>query len=152
MIRKALTTLSMLVLATLALITFRPSESHVEPVFTPTPSASPTLPACAAEDGAGQALCYWDGATMGNGKGRAIISGDCAPEYVGGETASAECVATHTMPSTKRTNADGSVVTIPNGADLVAECNDINNQIIQGIAKTEEGWSLIECYKAQRDS
>lgn len=52
--------------------------------------ASPTneftpLPACAVEDGNGVALCTWDG----------VVSGDCAPDYVGSFEVSKECVALH---------------------------------------------------------
>lgn len=43
------------------------------------------LPECSVEDGNGVALCTWDG----------VISGDCAPDYVGGFDISKECVVKH---------------------------------------------------------
>jgi hypothetical protein len=51
---------------------------------SPTSEGSP-LPACSVEDGNGVALCIWDG----------VVSGDCAPDYVGGFDVSRECVAMH---------------------------------------------------------
>lgn len=50
----------------------------------PTTPDAP-LPACVVEDGNGMPLCTWDG----------VISGDCAPDYVGGFEISKECVALH---------------------------------------------------------
>lgn len=43
------------------------------------------LPPCAEEDGFGVAVCQWDG----------VVSGDCAPEYVGGILESALCIQKH---------------------------------------------------------
>lgn len=48
-------------------------------------AAEAPLPACQSEDGFGVPLCVWDG----------IISGDCAPEFVGGFEISKKCVVLH---------------------------------------------------------
>lgn len=49
------------------------------------PRESAPLPACADEDGFGVSLCVWDG----------VISGDCAPDYVGGFEVSQQCMTLH---------------------------------------------------------
>lgn len=51
---------------------------------SPAKDGSP-LPVCSEEDGYGVSLCVWDG----------IVSGDCAPEFVGGFDISKECVVLH---------------------------------------------------------
>lgn len=123
-----------------------PAQTDAKPLILPTPTATtPSLPACLTENGEGQALCYWD----------AQLSGDCAPDYVGGDEASTECITTHKQPSITRKNADGSTVTIPNGADLIAECLDIEREAKHDKGMREQlnkdGWNLTECFKAQRD-
>lgn len=95
------------------------------------------LPPCEDEDGWGMALCTFDG----------IISGDCAPEYVGSEAISQQCVNLFSRPSQEIDNGDGSSHTEPNGADLVGECVEINNTISDDMAK-QEGWNIGECIKA----
>lgn len=44
------------------------------------PDVTPQLAACATEDGAGMALCWWDAHTRGNGRGTSVVSGDCAED------------------------------------------------------------------------
>lgn len=154
MIRKAITTASLLIAAILALAWLTPSQSHTEPVFTPAPSATPSLPSCLTEDGAGMALCTWDAQTQGNGQGASVISGDCAPAVMDGDTeaqrdaASVACRKLHVQPSTETTYADGTVATWPNGADLVAECAD-ENRGMTNEEKAENGFTLIGCFMAQ---
>lgn len=144
--RAAITVPLLIALAVLALA-FSPAESHTEPIILPTPSATPTYPACTVEDGSGQALCTWDAHTMGNGQGTSVVSGDCAPAIMG-KDASAECVLTHKQPSATETY-QGAVTEWPSGPDLVAECMDEDKGMtIQ--EKKENGFSLIECFKAQR--
>lgn len=147
MFRKAITTVSLIIAAIVALAWLTPAESNAPAVFIPAPSATPTYPACLTEDGAGQALCYWDAQSQGNGQGTSVLSGDCAPDIMG-EAASAECVMTHAQPSVTETY-QGAVTEWPNGADLVAECID-ENRGMTNAEKAENGFSLIECFKAQR--
>lgn len=52
------------------------------------------LPTCLTEAGEGQALCVWESGLQGNGKGKRIISGDCAADYVGQDQV-ALCVKAH---------------------------------------------------------
>jgi len=125
------------ILALLALAVFLPAESPATaPVFT-APSAAPTYPACVEEDGYGMALCMWDG----------VLSGDCAPAYVGGYEVSALCVNIHAMPSSEH-EYQGATITVPNGADLVGECVQEWNTIDPEVAKAE-GFTLENCFKAQ---
>lgn len=53
--------------------------------FLAAPGAADSLPRCAVEDGAGVAFCSWDG----------VVSGDCAPDFVGGIDTSAICIQKH---------------------------------------------------------
>lgn len=147
MIRKAATSALLILSAIIAYAFLATPESNGTAVFTPSPMATPTYPACIAEDGAGMALCTWDAHTMGNGQGTSVISGDCAPAIMG-EAASAECVITHKQPSMTETY-QGAITEWPSGPDLVAECIDENNGMNES-EKAENGFSLIECFKAQR--
>lgn len=56
------------------------AKANASPVRPDAP-----LPVCETEDGFGTALCIFDG----------IVSGDCAPEYVGGFDVSKKCVVLH---------------------------------------------------------
>lgn len=56
------------------------TKANASPVKPETP-----LPVCSNEDGYGIALCTFDG----------VVSGDCAPDYVGGFDVSQQCVALH---------------------------------------------------------
>lgn len=146
--RKAVSSLLLLVATAFTLAWFTPSQSHTEPVFTPTPTVSPTLPACVEEDGSGQALCYWDAQVQGNGLGTSVVSGDCAPDVVGGDKVSALCVKAYARKSHTITNDDGSMNTIPNGADLVRECGEYNSEMTYS-EKLENGWTMENCIEAQ---
>lgn len=55
------------------------------------------LPLCATEAGEGQALCVWEAGTQGNGEGTTIISGDCAPTYVGDDATMRMCMSLYGM-------------------------------------------------------
>lgn len=115
----------LLTLATVALFTtlvLLPSQSPSTAPILLAPTSTPALPACITEDGAGQALCWWDAQQQGNGMGNSVVSGDCAPSIVGSEAVSALCVNLHARETREITNADGSINTIPNGVDLVGEC------------------------------
>ena len=94
-----------------------------------------TLPMCDTEDGAGMALCWWDAQRQGNGQGTSVVSGDCAPSIMD-EVTSQWCVLLHERPSLVMHNEDGSSNTIPNGADLIAEC-----------AQEFDGIELQECIR-----
>jgi hypothetical protein len=107
-----------------------------------TPSVSPYMAECATEDGAGQALCMWQG----------TVSGDCAPSVVGSEYTSSVCVRVHTLGVLHTTNPDGATTT-SYGPDMVGECIDIMQQgrmddesltILEG-----EGWTILQCFRAQ---
>lgn len=106
-----------------------------------------TLPACIEEDGAGMALCYWDAEHMGNGMGMSVISGDCAPDYVGGQDVSDLCVRLYAMASREVDNGDGSSHTIPNGADRAQECVETNN-VMEDEVKESEEFILKNCFEA----
>ena len=150
MIRRMIALPVLIVLAILAYAWLAPAQNDAKAVTVPTPTVStPSLPPCLTEDGAGQALCYWDAATQGNGRGTSVVSGDCAPSVVGSE-ASPLCVRVHAMPSDERTNADGSTDTIPNGADLVGECIEIDKEMTAQ-EKIEDGFSLYHCFNAYID-
>lgn len=126
-----------------AAILLMPAQSHsptVEP-SAPIASAPVALPECVTEDGAGMALCVFiDRKYDGQGdimRGN-VISGDCAPDIVGGSEASALCVQLHAMPASTYTYQDAEI-TIPTGPDRVSECTD----------DRELGMPVIECIKAQ---
>lgn len=127
-----------LILAPILAYTHSPAESAPTAIILPT--ATPTYPACITEDGAGQALCWWDAQRQGNGEGTSVLSGDCAPSVMG--EASHVCVNLHARDSITITNEDGSMNTIPNGADLVAECTD----------EFDKGMERQECIKAWHNS
>lgn len=133
MIRRIAYILPVILGALLALAWLTPSQGNAEPVITITPTATPSLPACAYEDGSGQALCYWDAQTMGNGEGTSLISGDCAPDYVGGQVSSNLCVDIF---------KEGQA-----GVDFIGECVGIENTISDSDRKNE-GWTITECFKA----
>ena len=137
---------------------YTPAQSNSPAIILPTPtvptitpsspvSVAPSMPACIEEDGAGMALCWWDASEQGNGVGTSVISGDCAPEYVGGQSISDMCVSLYARRSYTITHADGSKNTIPNGADLVRECTEEWNMMDDAEAK-EQGFTLEECFKA----
>lgn len=100
-------------------IAMAPSATPDSIIYT-NPKPVHTMPACTTEDGAGMALCTWDAQKQGNGQGESVISGDCASSIMG--DASEVCVALHARASMTIPNSDGSSNTIPNGADLIAEC------------------------------
>ena len=108
----------------------KPAESHAEPTTPASPTV--TLPMCPSNDetGAGMALCMWDAGSMGNGEGTSMVSGDCA---LVGNALMELCIELHDTQD---------------GADSVMECNDIQNEIDNGIAKREPGWDLENCFKA----
>lgn len=134
MIRRIATLLALpLMLMIWVLLTVGTPTSHrVTNAPKPVPSA-PVYPACVTEDGAGQALCMWDAQTQGNGQGTSVVSGDCAPSVVDVDSV-ALCVMLHSKPSMEIMGQDGSINTVPNGADLVAECTD---EFDAGIAQNE---------------
>lgn len=119
----------------LALLTITPATavSDSPAVITPPAATTPALPACEYEDGSGQALCYWDAQTSGNGEGTSLISGDCAPDYIGGQANSDLCVALFNKGQ--------------EGIDWVGECVGTENTISDSDRKNE-GWNIEECFKA----
>lgn len=89
-------------------------------ITDPEPAPA-SMPACATEDGAGVALCRFQG----------IVSGDCAPAYLAElghlntwqkANAAKYCLRLHPRPATTVRYADGTVVRTPAGVVLVAEC------------------------------
>ena len=112
----------------------------------PTATTNPAgYPACVTEDGAGQALCWWDAQRQGNTYGDSVVSGDCAYE---GDATKSLCVDLHSHPSYTVDNEDGSSHTVPNGSDLVAECQE-------ELQNNNDNWTeeeLQECFTAQFDS
>lgn len=117
-----------------AAILLMPAQSHsptVEP-SAPIASAPVALPECVGEDGAGMALCMYQGSYG------PIVSGDCAPDIVGGSEASALCVQLHAMPASTYTYQDAEI-TIPTGPDRVSECTD----------DRESEVSMIDCFRGQ---
>lgn len=122
------------ILATLAIAFawLAPAESAPNNINIPTPTAPPTLPACTSEDGSGQALCYWDADTQGNGLGQDVISGDCAPEYVGSNAISEMCLSLY---------GNGQ-----NGIDAARECVETNNTISDSNRAKRE-WTIANCFK-----
>jgi len=125
------------------------STAPVTPAPSATPSATPSLPACPVGDetGAGMALCWWDAQAMGNGMGTSVESGDCALSVVGTPDVQAMCIKVHGLPTVSSEQSDGTVTTMPNGVALVQECTDID-QTITNSERINEGWSLMECFKA----
>jgi len=118
--RVLLSLLSLLILAAVtvaALSIPAPPERHSNAPIVPSPTA--TLPACVTEDGAGQALCWWNAQAQGNGMGTSVVSGDCAYED---EMLRGICASLHMRNSQTINHSDGSSTTIPNGVDLVGEC------------------------------
>ena len=113
-----------------------PAESPVDAPVAVAPSATPALPPSASEDGAGMALCWWDATLVipgrSNGKGTSMVSGDCALDITKDERTQSKCINLH---------HNGQ-----EGIDSVAECNDIENRITEGMDKREEGWTLYDCY------
>lgn len=131
-------TISALILAVLTIVAVTVSGtpvSNAPAIVLPTPTN--TLPACITEDGAGMARCYWDAQAQGNGMGTSMVSGDCAlaPEA---SDLTAMCIALYGQPGYEVANEDGSYNSVPNGADLVRECNDES--------RNEIGIELQECY------
>jgi hypothetical protein len=142
--RMLIALLSCLTMATLVLVSYsltRPAESHATAPVLSTPTSANPYPACITEDGAGQALCMWDAQHSGNGMGISVVSGDCA--YEDGYMVNV-CVTLHSQDSYEVMNEDGSSNTVPNGADLVAECQD-------ELQANKSEWNdseLLECFKA----
>jgi hypothetical protein len=135
--------LPMIVAAALALFLYatpaNPSESHVERPTTATPNATPTLPACLTEDGSGQALCMWDASEQGNGMGSDVLGGDCAYEDMSTRDM---CITLYGQDAYEYSNEDGSITGVPNGKQLVAECQD---------EWQNDEWNMLdlyECFKA----
>lgn len=123
MIRKAIAYGAMplvLVLVLVVLTWMLPTSAPTATPAQPTPSATPSYPPCVTEEGAGQALCWWDAQTQGNGEGTSVVSGDCAPSVVGMDSVNT-CVVVHGMDSYTY-EYQGATVTVPNGADLIGEC------------------------------
>jgi hypothetical protein len=89
------------------------SQSHRAHIGRP-------LPICRTEDGAGQALCWWSASRQGNGKGRSVVSGDCAPAVVGASAVKA-CVKLHSQPAYSY-RYQGATVRVPAGPALIDEC------------------------------
>jgi hypothetical protein len=139
------TMITTITLTAMVLLAYALSTAASTPVVnapTPTPSATPVLPVCGAEDGAGMALCTWQG----------IVSGDCAPSVVGSEYTSRVCVQVHTLGTITQTNPDGATTTAY-GPDMVGECVEIMQSgrmdsdtltILEG-----EGWTILKCLRAQ---
>lgn len=98
-----------------------PSQTPTTAIILPAPSATPSLPVCVTEDGAGQALCTWDAHAQGNGYGEDVISGDCAYED---STTRELCVTLHGQASYTTEGQNGASNTVPNGVDLVGECQE----------------------------
>lgn len=121
-------------------------ERHAPALSTSAPSPTNTLPACAVEDGSGQALCMWDAQEQGNGRGTSVVSGDCAPSVMGED--SALCVQVHARDSVVVGNGDGSSHIIPNGADIVGECATIAQQREAMHILDSDGWTMRECLSA----
>jgi len=118
--------LTLLVAGTVATACSTP-ESAVQTMVSVTPTATPSLPVCVVEDGAGQALCMWDAHRAGNGMGTDVVSGDCALTLTHDDMTQGMCLNVH---------HDGV-----DGPDAVRECNDIYEQ-----AKGKV--NLLECYRA----
>lgn len=142
----------LIILAIYALAATHPAkapESHVQASTSASPASPMGMPACTTEDGSGQALCYWDAKAQGNGMGESVVSGDCAS--VQGTTYMDDCIALHKRERIEVTNADGSTNTVPNGADLVGECIEIDKEM-NHTDRIESGFNLGECFKAQLNS
>lgn len=100
----------------------------------PRPEAS--LPACVVEDGNGVPLCVWDG----------VISGDCAPDYVGGFDVMELCLEVYRLPAETHMY-QGAEVSVPKGSELAQECAQEYNMMTEQEMK-ENGFSLKECFLA----
>lgn len=135
-----------------SLVLLMPAQSHsptVEP-SAPIASAPVALPECMTEPGEGMALCTYAG-SYGD-----IVSGDCAPDYVGSAEASEACVILHGVPATTVTHEDGSQSIMPDGKALIDECMQIQMVAEADVdAATElhnDGWTVTECFLAQMES
>lgn len=73
--------------------------------------ADTELSLCAEEDGFGQSLCMWDG----------VVSGDCAPGFVGSDKTSIICRELFSQDSYTYEN-QGATISVPSGKALVNEC------------------------------
>lgn len=87
-----------------------------QPVTAVTPDG---LPACVTEDGAGVPLCWWDADSRGNHIGTSVLSGDCAPDVMGGR--SALCVRLYNVPDAETLNRACKAVK-KQGGWTVGEC------------------------------
>lgn len=117
--RVFLSLLSLMVLFAITLAALSVPSSGPERHADAPAVTTPTLPACVTEDGAGQALCTWDAQRQGNGQGTSVVSGDCAYDDA---MLRGICASLHMRDSEIITYSDGSMNTIPNGVDLVGEC------------------------------
>lgn len=130
-------TLFLIVVSAWVIYSVASLDSHTESVASPAPTYStPSLPKCLQEDGAGQALCTFHD----------ITSGDCALDITGDADTQSYCLNVHSLPSSEY-EYQGAIVSVPDGADLVQECNDDKRANVK-----DEGWSLIECYRAWIDN
>lgn len=107
------------------------SKAEASPV---KPEAS--LPACVVEDGNGVPLCVWNG----------VISGDCAPDYVGGFDVMELCLELYRQPASEH-EYQGATVSLPKGSELAQECAEEYN-VMDGEEMRESGFSLKECFLA----
>lgn len=148
MMRIASTLVLLFALAT-TLVMATPTDTNQAMTLVSHP-VQDSLPTCETEDGAGMALCWWDAQTMGNGMGTSVVSGDCAPDYVGGMDISALCVKLHHQSAQTYVYDDG-VRTIT-GADEVASCIEIHEEAIGDERLADElkaqGWDLAHCFEA----
>lgn len=116
------------------------APTRTYPVTNAPVSVAPSYPACITEDGAGMALCTWDAQAQGNGYGEDAIGGDCAYED---STTREMCITLHARDSYTIEGQNGASNTVPNGVDLVAECQEewqINREWIDS--------ELQECFSA----
>lgn len=122
-------------------------KAHAAPATDSAP-----MPACTYEDGSGQALCYWDAQTQGNGMGTDVVAGDCSLGTVHTVEASNACLTLWGMDVRISYGEDGSMSETAKGSVLVADCLDIEFEatISEWVRKSldNEGWNLEECFKA----
>ena len=154
MIRNAVATVAVIIGAIVALLTIHPA-----PTATPISGGiervahhTDTLPACEYEDGSGQALCYWDAQTSGNGVGTSVVAGDCSVGTVYTQDASDACLMLWDVPMRYTYLSDGAVSITSEGSVLVSDCltiawegetdKAIRDELIR------EGWTITECFKA----
>lgn len=111
--------LSPMVLAgVLTLGMYAPSllEAHSEAahgtVTNPLGGPLSNLPVCTDETGAGYSLCVWDASSNGNGDGTTIVSGDCAPDYVGKDNMQL-CITVHDANPVNAQNCNDEFVDSP---------------------------------------